>query len=64
MPEASDLTLALGHQLLEAEEHALARGIILQLREEGYVLAAEMSGCRPWRMMRRHLLPNSLELDR
>jgi tetratricopeptide (TPR) repeat protein len=36
VPEASDLTLALGHQLLEAEEHALAERILAGLvrREE------------------------------
>jgi len=36
----------------------LARGIVLQLREELYVRAAEMSGVRAGRLMRRHLLPN------
>lgn len=36
VPEASDLTLALGHQLLEAEEHALAERVLAGLvrREE------------------------------
>lgn len=36
VPEASDLTLALGHQLLEAEEHSLAERVLAGLvrREE------------------------------
>jgi len=36
----------------------LVRGNVLQLREELYVRAAEMAGCGPLRLMRRHLLPN------
>lgn len=36
----------------------LVRGNVLQLREELYVRAAEMSGVRPLRLMRRHLMPN------
>jgi peptide/nickel transport system permease protein len=36
----------------------LVRGIVLQLREELYVRAAEISGVRTGRMMRKHLLPN------
>jgi peptide/nickel transport system permease protein len=36
----------------------LVRGIVLQLREELYVRAAEISGVGTGRMMRKHLLPN------
>ena len=36
----------------------LVRGLVLQLREQLYVRAAEMSGCRAGRLMRRHLMPN------
>lgn len=36
----------------------LVRGNVLQLREQLYVGAAEMIGCTPARVMRRHLMPN------
>lgn len=36
----------------------LARGIVLSLKETGYVEAAEVSGAKPRRVICRHILPN------
>jgi len=36
----------------------LVRGQVLAVREEGYVKAALVVGCGPWRIIRRHVLPN------
>lgn len=36
----------------------VARGQVLSLREREYVLAARCLGARPWRIMRRHIIPN------
>jgi peptide/nickel transport system permease protein len=36
----------------------LVRGNVLQLREQPFVRAAEMGGCKTARIMRKHLLPN------
>jgi peptide/nickel transport system permease protein len=36
----------------------LTRGIVLSLRQTPYVEAAEMIGCRPARVIFRHILPN------
>jgi peptide/nickel transport system permease protein len=38
----------------------LVRGQILSIREENYVLAARAVGARPWHVLRRHVIPNSL----
>lgn len=38
----------------------LARGQILQLKTEDYVIAAKSMGVRPWTILIRHLLPNTL----
>ena len=38
----------------------LARGQVLSLREREYVSAAKCVGAKPWRIMRRHILPNLL----
>jgi len=36
----------------------VARGQVLSLREREYVLAARCLGARPWRIMRKHIIPN------
>ena len=36
----------------------VARGQVLSLREQEFVAAARVLGASPWRIMRRHLLPN------
>ncbi len=38
----------------------LVRASVLSLRERDYVAAAISIGCGPWRIMLRHLLPNTL----
>jgi peptide/nickel transport system permease protein len=38
----------------------LVRGQVLAVRGEGYVLAAQVVGCGPGRIIRRHVLPNVL----
>lgn len=38
----------------------LVRGQILSLREQEYVLAARSAGASPWRIVRVHMLPNTL----
>ncbi|MFT9848806.1 ABC transporter permease [Aneurinibacillus sp. REN35] len=38
----------------------LVRGQVLQLKNSEYVLAARTMGAKPWYIIRRHLLPNTL----
>lgn len=38
----------------------LVRGQILSLREQEYVIAARSAGAGPWRVVRVHMLPNTL----
>lgn len=38
----------------------IVRGQVLQLKNSEYVLAARTMGARPWYIIRRHLLPNTL----
>jgi peptide/nickel transport system permease protein len=38
----------------------VARGQVLSLREREYVLAVRCLGARPWRIMRKHIIPNLL----
>jgi peptide/nickel transport system permease protein len=38
----------------------LVRSVVLTLREQAYVEAAVIVGTRPWRIMRKHILPNTL----
>ncbi len=38
----------------------LVRGQVLSIREENYVLAARAVGAKPWSILRRHVIPNSL----
>ena len=40
----------------------IIRGEVLHLREQEYVIAAELFGIHPFRIMRDHLLPNSLPI--
>ncbi len=36
----------------------ITRGVVLSVKEAPYVEAAEIVGCRPWRVILRHILPN------
>ncbi len=38
----------------------LVRGQILQLKEQEYILAATVLGVKPWKVIRKHLIPNTL----
>lgn len=38
------------------------RGVVKQLRESDYVAAAEGLGVSPWKIIARHLLPNSISI--
>lgn len=38
----------------------LVRGQILSIKEQDYVLAAQAIGASPWRVVRSHMLPNTL----
>ena len=38
----------------------LVRSVVLTLREQTYVEAAVIAGTRPWRIVRKHILPNTL----
>ena len=38
----------------------LVRGVVLSLREQAFVEAAVTAGASPWRIMYRHILPNTL----
>ena len=38
----------------------LVRGQMLSIREQDYVLAARSVGCSQWRIVRNHMLPNTL----
>jgi ABC-type dipeptide/oligopeptide/nickel transport system permease subunit len=38
----------------------LVRGEVLTIRERDFVLAARTAGTRSWRLIRKHLLPNSI----
>ncbi|KYP80906.1 oligopeptide ABC transporter permease [Ferroacidibacillus organovorans] len=38
----------------------LMRGMFLQLREQDYVIGARTIGCSSWRIIFRHMLPNTL----
>lgn len=36
----------------------VTRGVVLSEKQRDYVLAARITGCSPWRIMFRHILPN------
>jgi len=38
------------------------RGLILQLKTSEYVMAAQTLGAKPWRIIRQHLIPNTLSI--
>jgi peptide/nickel transport system permease protein len=38
----------------------VVRGLVLSLREEEYVLSARAIGASPWRIIYRHILPNTM----
>lgn len=38
----------------------IVRGQVLALKEQEYVLAARVLGARPWRILARHLVPNTM----
>lgn len=40
----------------------LVRGQILQLKEQEYVMAATVLGVKPWQIIKKHLIPNTLGL--
>lgn len=40
----------------------LVRGQILQLKEQEYVMAANVLGVSPWKIIKKHLIPNTLGL--
>lgn len=40
----------------------IIRGQILKVREEEYIMAAEVMGVSKWQIMIRHLIPNTLEV--
>ena len=40
----------------------LVRGQVLQLKEQEYILSAQVLGAQSWRIILRHLLPNSLSV--
>ncbi len=38
----------------------LVRGQMLQIKQQEYIIAAEALGVRPWKIITKHLIPNSL----
>jgi len=38
----------------------LVRGQMLQIKQQEYIMAAEALGVRPWKIITKHLIPNSL----
>lgn len=40
----------------------LVRGQMLQLKQQEYIMAAEALGVSPWKIIRKHLIPNSLSV--
>lgn len=58
-PSLLNVMLALG--LVYWTTYArVARGVTLTLREEEYVVAARSIGASDWRILRRHILPNTI----
>lgn len=52
-----NLIIAVGIGLIPSFAR-LVRGCVLATKEELYVLSAEVIGCRSWRIVVRHILPN------
>jgi len=40
----------------------LVRGQMLQIKQQEYIMAAEALGVSPWKIIRKHLIPNSLSI--
>ena len=58
---ASILTVILAITVVEVPRVVrLVRSVVLTLREQTYIEAAVISGTRPGRIVRRHILPNTL----
>jgi len=58
---ASMLTVILAITVVEIPRVVrLVRSVVLTLREQTYVEAAVIAGTRPWRIVRKHILPNTL----
>jgi len=58
---ASMFTVVLAITVVEVPRVVrLVRGVVLSLREQTYIEAAVIAGTRPVRIMRKHILPNTL----
>ena len=56
-PGLTNVIIAVGIGLVPSFAR-LVRGCVLTTKEEEFVLAARLTGCRTWRIMLRHILPN------
>jgi ABC-type dipeptide/oligopeptide/nickel transport system permease subunit len=56
-PGVRNIQVAVGISLIPPFVR-LARGSVLAAKNDEYVVAATTLGCRPWRVMVRHILPN------
>jgi peptide/nickel transport system permease protein len=57
---AATLLICLFVALGWAEMARLTRGLVLELRERDFVMAAVSIGMPPWRVLWRHILPNAM----
>jgi oligopeptide transport system permease protein len=58
-PGLTNIFIALG-MVYWLQMARIVRGQILSLREQEYILAAKLIGASPWRIILRHLIPNSM----
>jgi peptide/nickel transport system permease protein len=56
-PGVRNIQVAVGISLIPPFVR-LVRGAVLSAKNDEYVVAAVTLGCRPWRVMARHILPN------
>ncbi|MCC6790832.1 MAG: ABC transporter permease [Thermomicrobiales bacterium] len=56
-PGVRNIQVAIGISLIPPFVR-LVRGAVLSAKNDEYVIAAVTLGCRPWRVMVRHILPN------
>jgi peptide/nickel transport system permease protein len=56
-PGSQNIQVAVGISLIPPFVR-LVRGSVLSAKHDEYVIAAVTMGCRPWRVMVRHILPN------
>ena len=56
-PGVRNIQVAVGISLIPPFVR-LVRGAVLSTKNDEYVVAAVTLGCRPWRVMTRHILPN------